>query len=244
VLHEDGQGGVRGERHPAREHLVGHDPEGVDVGPAVDLAHGRLLGSHVLRGAGDHAGDGDPARALDDLGDPEVHEVHPAPLVEQDVLRLHVAMDDPLVVGVVEGVRHPAEDGHRAREGDALALQELGKAAALDEPHGHPGDALLLLDVEAVDGDDVRVLEAGDDLGLVTEALGEGRVVQELAGEDLQGDVAVEGGLVGLVDRGHAAPAERLDDAVRSGRGAGRQGHGRSPLPIRPASAEDRRTAA
>ena len=60
---------------------------------------------------------------------------------------------------------------------------------------------MAALDAEGVDGDDVRVLEPGDDLGLAAEALGEALVLEELARQDLQGHVAVEAGLVGLVDR-------------------------------------------
>ena len=43
------------ERRRARQHLVGHHAEGVEVAPAVDLLAGGLLGAHVGRRAHRHA---------------------------------------------------------------------------------------------------------------------------------------------------------------------------------------------
>ena len=62
------------------------------------------------------------------------------------------------------------------------------------------------------------MLEPRDDLGLAAETLGERLVVEELSGQDLQGDVAVERRLVSLVDGGHAAASQRLEDAIRAER--------------------------
>ena len=45
------------------------------------------------------------------LGQPEVGDLHPAPLVDEDVLRLDVAMDDPLVVGELQGIANLRHDG-------------------------------------------------------------------------------------------------------------------------------------
>ena len=217
VLHEDGDRRVRREGHAPGEHLVGHDAERVDVGRGADVRRRGLLRGHVVRRPGDHAGGGEAARGLEHLRDPEVGEVDAAVLVEEHVLRLHVAVDDALAVRVVEGVRHPAQDLDRPGQGDAPRLEQLRERAARHEPHRHPGDALRAVDVVGVDGDDVRVLEPRDGLGLALEALGETGVVQELPRQDLERHVAVEGRLEGPVDRGHAAPAERLDDAVGAG---------------------------
>ena len=40
------------------------------------------------------------------------------------------------------------------------------------------------------------------------------RVVGELGGQDLQGDMAAQRLLHGLVDRPHAAPAHQAEDAI------------------------------
>ena len=49
--------------------------------------------------------------AADQLGQAEVGDLHPALLVQQDVLRLDVAVDDAVVVGVLEGLADLRHDG-------------------------------------------------------------------------------------------------------------------------------------
>ena len=86
-------------------------PEGVDVGPGVHVhaAHLGLLRAHVERRA-DHLGEPGVDRLLgqrlaDRLGHAEVdHLRHRLAVVhrDQDVRRLEVAVDDPLLVGVLD----------------------------------------------------------------------------------------------------------------------------------------------
>src|SRR5262249_3131160 len=56
------------------------------------------------------------------------------------------------------------------------------------------------------------VLQCGDGAGLALEARGELRIA--VGEQDLDGDKAVEGFLVGFVDRSHAAVADRLDQLI------------------------------
>ena len=103
-----------GEGRLTRQQLVEDAGEAVLVGPGVDLAFAfGLLGTHV--GGGPHAqpGPGQPVAGRDAHGprDAEVRDQGVA-LREQDVLRLHVAMNQPFPVGVVErfaGLPHQAE---------------------------------------------------------------------------------------------------------------------------------------
>ena len=91
-----------GERRLAGEHLVGDRAQGVDVGPVVHRALARrLLRRHVLRGAEREAGPGHPLAAglLDSECDAEVRDQRRA-VVEQDVLRLDVAVDHAVLVCV------------------------------------------------------------------------------------------------------------------------------------------------
>ncbi len=228
VLHEDGHRGRPRVGHPAGEALERHHAEGVDVGGVVHLPPHGLLGGHVGRGALDEAGGGGDRRALEHLRDAEVGEVGAAGLVEQHVGRLHVPVDDPLAVRVVEGTGHVAQERRRLARGERRAPHPVGQGAAPHEAHGHPGPPAL--DPVGVDRDDVGVLQLRRDARLLAEALGEGGVVEELRGQDLQGHAAVERGVVRLVDGGHAAPAERGDDAVRSECRSGLEVHeGRLP---------------
>ena len=135
-----------------REHLVDHDAERVDVGGGSRLAAARLLGREVGGGADDGADLRDPG-LLGGPGDAEVRQLHGhlvgrrivraeaelrpgGPADHHQVARLHVAVDDPLAVRVLEARAGLDAD----RDGDlraepAAALEELGDGAALDVLH-------------------------------------------------------------------------------------------------------------
>ena len=120
-------------------------------------------------------------------------------------------MHDALRVGegeAVEDLLHDRELVLEAREG---ALREqLPQVLALEQLHGHVGHALLL--PEVVDGDDVRVVELGGGLGLALEAVAGALVLAELAGDDLDRDLAAEHRVEGAEDLAHGALAELLHD--------------------------------
>jgi hypothetical protein len=110
VLGDDGPGGGSGEGRPSREHLEQHTPQGIEIRPAVHVrVPGTLLRAHVVgsphrhaRGCERlHAGGGECP------GDPEVRH-HRLSFLQEDVLGFDVPMDDPLPVGVVQGIRHLA----------------------------------------------------------------------------------------------------------------------------------------
>ncbi|HQN07898.1 MAG TPA: hypothetical protein PK569_10005 [Thermoanaerobaculia bacterium] len=114
------------ERVAARDDPVERDAEGVKVGPAVERLRLRLLGGDVGGRPHQKAGlglDERPGR----LRDAEVGEVRPAVRVEDDVLRLDVAVDDAAFVAVGEGVEE--------RDGEARRLR-LGEGAGAAKPHG------------------------------------------------------------------------------------------------------------
>ena len=121
-------GGRAIERRPAGDEHVERAAEGVDVGTVI---HGRgvaaLLRGHIRRRSqsdsrashvvrqrmsGRWRGDRPTARAAGQLvvvmaGDrgldePEIGDLHQPLLVEQEVVRLHVAMDHAAIVGVLE----------------------------------------------------------------------------------------------------------------------------------------------
>ena len=99
--------GTRG----ARQHLVEHDAEREDVGAVIDGLPAHLLGRHVAHRAEHRARAGQRPRVgeqrrlgLDrragrgQLGEAEVEDLDAAVARHEDVLRLQVAVDDPLVV--------------------------------------------------------------------------------------------------------------------------------------------------
>ena len=210
ALGGDGLGIGPGEGRLAGQHLVQHRAQRVDVGAAVEPAlAGGLLRAHVRGRADDHAGLGEPlgvARAFQHLADAEVRHQHLAVGGEEHVLRLDVAMDDAVAVGVVQGGRGLARDPERVAHRELLLAGEAGaEGLALDVGHGEPEPAGRVARVEH--GEDVRVLEPGREADLAKEALG-AESGGELGVEDLEGDGAVVLEVAGEEDGGHATAAE------------------------------------
>ena len=79
-------------------------------------------------------------------------------------------MDEPVLVGDVECSRDLVEDEQRASEAERpFLLEDVREVAALDIAHRDVQAAAFLARVE--DRDDVRMVEAGGDMGLLQEAV-------------------------------------------------------------------------
>ena len=96
---------------------------------AVALA-ARLLGTHVGRGPREvRTG----AEVLLAQGHAEIRDDGPTGLVQQDIGRLDVAVDQALLVGVVQGLGHGSGQAHRVRQGQAALAQPRRQVGPLDE---------------------------------------------------------------------------------------------------------------
>ena len=87
-------------------------PESVDIRTGRDrrgLARG-LLGRHVGRSAQHAAGEGHALLPLDSLGQAEVGDVRVALVIQEDIGRLQVAMEDAALVGMVDGIGDLSHD--------------------------------------------------------------------------------------------------------------------------------------
>ena len=122
VLRDDGHRLPR-ERHRAGDALVDHHAERIEVGPVVEPLSAGLLGAHVMRGAPDRSGF---VHRLGHGREAEVGELGLIERREQDVGRLDVAMDHPLMVGVIQGDGHLGVESQPRGEGDVPP--SLGKA--------------------------------------------------------------------------------------------------------------------
>ena len=173
------------EREDAGPPLEADHAEGVEVGRVREFVAQGLFGRHVGRrahraaGAGLHEGGGGQQ-----LGHAEVGEVGVAVLIEQDVLRLQVAVDHAAPVRVVEGTRHVAQQGEAFRRAQRTLSQPSREVATGHVAQRHPRHAVL--DAEAVERDDRRVFERGDGLRFLLEARDEARLVSEILRQDLQ----------------------------------------------------------
>jgi len=144
-------------------------------------------------------------------GDAEVAH-HGVAGLEEDVLRLHVPVDQPLGMGVLERVPDLRGDAYRLVEGQpTLAVETDTQGLALheghhevDEPVGHP---------RVVQREHVGVVEAGDDLDLPQEALGP-HAGGDLGPQHLEGHGTPVLQVVGEVDQRHPALAQEAVDAV------------------------------
>jgi len=235
LLRHGGPRAAAAQRRLASQHFVDHAREAVEVAPASQvLLAARLLRAHVFRrpqrqpalGHHFHPDRGERAR------DAEVGE-HRVEVREQDVLGLHVAMDESLAMRVVECHAHVTRDPDRLREWHPpLALQSLAQRA-VRHVRGHIVEcAVGLAGVD--ERQDVGMGEARRDLDLPQEPLGADRS-RELAPEHLDRDFAVVLLVLREVDGRHAAPTELAVNgiAVREGRGEGgvRFGHARGNMP-------------
>jgi hypothetical protein len=170
-----------------------------------------------------------PARfRFNHFGQTEVRHFYPPAPVHQNVFRLDVAVDDAQIVGKLERVANLRHDGQRFARRDAARREQLAQRDAIHEFHEQVIHSARL--AEIMDGDDVRVAQPRQGLGLLFEARGEGGIFLPSRRDNFQGDQAVEPGLAGFVHDAHAAPSQALDDfqlgkvlGDLAGRGRGRR---------------------
>ena len=133
-------------------------------------------------------------------------------VLQQDVLRLDVAVDDSLLVRVLERRGDLICDPQRVGQRELpLAFETLVDRLAGDERH-HVIEMPLVL-AEVVDREDVGVTEARDDVDLSAESLGahrEGKFPEE----DLDRDVAIQLEIASEPDDRHTSAADLALETV------------------------------
>ena len=160
-------------------------------------------------------------------GDTEVDEVREIGLGDDDVVRLDIAMQQPLGMCGIQRGADLTDDGHRPRRFHRPVRDHLVEGLPVHEPHVDVEPAVDLPPV--VDGNDVRFLENGRRMGLTLKPLPKRVVVGERVGEDLERDSPVLVGVVRLVHLTHPALAEQADDVVLAERRTDARLHGATP---------------
>jgi hypothetical protein len=158
VLRDDRDRVVPDERRPTGDELVENGADGVKIAPRVGGPPQCLLGRHVRDGPDHHPFLCDP-RAVECDGEPEVTEPHASVLVQVDVPRLQVPVDDPAGVGVLERTAELVADPGRFV--DRQPVLGCFPDPILEVPSTHVlGDQIELFPVLAhvVDRDDVGVV--------------------------------------------------------------------------------------
>ena len=203
--------GLGQERRSAGEQIVENGAQRVDVAgrPHAPVLAGGQLGGHVIRRPDHLAGEGQVGVLLHPFCQAEIGQMHlVVGEVDEDIRRFEVAVEDALLVGVVNGLGdRPGVAGGLAG-GQRFAGQHLGEVLALDKVHREKRLAVHLADL--VDGDDAGVMEMRRGLGLALEAFddfGAGPLAEQ---EHLEGDDPVELRLPGAKDDAHAAVGNLL----------------------------------
>ena len=147
--------------------------------------------------------------------DPEVGHLRPPVTREQHVLRLHVAVDEPLRVGERQRLRHFEPQLERPPDRQRPAGDELLQVLPLDVLED---DELAAVGLAAVDHrDDAGVRELSDRTGLVPEALDVVVVARVVLVQELESDVSLEQGVVRAEHGRHAARADGVLELVAVG---------------------------
>ena len=162
--------------HPTDQHLVKHDAQAVEIGAPIELFAARLLRTHVVRRTDHRSGACHAGRRVVGPGDAEIGQRRGTIVAQKDVVGLDVAMDETLLLRVVDRARDLP--GHAQGEGNRSRRPVL----AQDRPTGQilHGDVMEVADPpDIMDADHVPVMQARGDLRFAQEALAEIRVDQQ-----------------------------------------------------------------
>ena len=125
-----------------------------------------------------------PTGATEQLGQAKVGNLHAAAFVQQHILRFDVAVDDALVVSVLQRLADLWHDGQGLFRSQTSGLQRLTQIHTVHIFHEEEVIAVRFAEVEH--HDDVRVGQSCQGLSLPRESLGKGRVLSNFRRQDLQ----------------------------------------------------------
>ena len=211
---------LEGVGRDAGEEQVEQDAERVGVGCRGDgLAHD-LLRAGVLRRVGAEAVlreacGGVRGRGLEELGGAEIEQARCAVMGDEDVVRLEVAVDDEVLVGVLDGIADLQKELQAGVKGEFVLAAILRDGDAFDVLEGEVEFAALG-DATAEQTRYEGMREEGEDLAFLTEALAE-EFARDGDVDELDGNLLVELAVAAVceVDGAHAAAADEVIELVR-----------------------------
>ena len=197
----------------AAQQLVGDDGECVEVTRGAGALSPRLLWREVARGPEDRPGERHRVEARR-AGDSEVGDMEVVAVVQEQVRRLDVAMDDPVPVRGVErlgGLPEPAERSLRRLR--PFSPEPVLKRAAAEVLHHDERPPAPVADVE--DRDRARLARQPRRCEpLALEAFRDRRVGRIAVGEHLHDHLAPEGLVGRQIDVAHRTVADPARRAV------------------------------
>jgi len=213
ALVHGGHGVGAGEGELTGEHFIEDDADGIDVGPAIAALAFDLLGRDVIGGA-DGGGEVGVSEAAGGCvaGYAEVDELDVVVVVDHDVFRLEVAVNDAIGMDVLERIENADGDVDGALLRDAAFSEDVAEEAAGDPLHDHVHAGAFL---SAEDAHDLGVVKFFADAAFALEPVEEDGIGFEIGVGDFEGDDAVVTGVDGAIDGGHAAAGDRGFNDVR-----------------------------
>ncbi len=162
VLQRQGHCRVGSERRLTGQHEIVRHAQRIEVASVVERVTLRLLGTHVKRCTHGHTG----LRQVECLlaleaTQAEVRHLHSTPLRDQNILGLHVPMDQPLLPGHTDRLRGLLHDRDGQRQVQRPLLPNIiPQVRPLDILHR---DVMNLVDVpDRVDVHDIGVVETSN----------------------------------------------------------------------------------
>jgi hypothetical protein len=206
-------GHIQSREGPASsQQLEQQDTECILIASVVDPgARLELFRRAVARSSAGLLGHGEIAGRREQ-GEPEVCHQRPAVSVEQNVVRLQVAVNDPVVVDEEDGLGDVADDEQGVFGPNRSPTNGVGQRAARHE-FGDDED-LSLVDSVAVDRDDARMAQAIEHRVLFPTGRWSWRVGQELGAWQFYGDRLAAPQVGRDPDHPEPAPADRMFQPV------------------------------
>ena len=146
------------------------------------------------------------------LGEAEVHDLHVAPLGQENVCGLDVAMHDALRVRGVKGVGDLDAEIDNLVDLERAAGDAIVEVLALHPLHHDEWLALVLTDV--VHRADVGMVQCGGGPRFDAKPFNGLAISDEIFGDEFESDLAAKTGVVSAVNDAHTAGAELADHSI------------------------------
>jgi hypothetical protein len=198
----------------------------------------RLLGTHVRRGAENHAGVCRRRHRrrirqvlfrglIDPLRQAEIEDLDGSVGADLDVRGLEIAMDDATLVRRIERVRDLRRDRQCFIDRNRTARQPLCEILAVDKFQDQSEHAVGVF--EAMDLGDVRMIERREHFRLALKTRDTVAIAGKRRGKDLDGDIALQPRISGAIHLAHATSTNRGGDFVWAEASAEGERHAKWP---------------
>ncbi len=204
-------------RIPKKRHLSGHHfvqdhTQGINIRPLVCLFPVHLLRAHVIGGSDDHSLCRQSLVFLRP-GNPEVHDLGVALLIDHDVLGFQIPVHDPQTVGLCQSVGHLQSDTQHIPQLElSQPFNNTLQVLPLHILHGDEVGASCFVDV--MHAAYVLVGDPPGELQFVAESGDRVLVCSHFGFEDFKGHIFLDLGVENFINKTHSPLAELLDDVV------------------------------